>query len=75
MISVSKTVEIWSKKYPDIYVVKNIKSGKEANCFLVQINNNFYCLKSYKNRSLSTTTGNNVYLAGKWFRNPSQKTT
>lgn len=73
MQSTSKLVEIWSKKYPDIQVVKNIKSGKEAGCFLVRINENLYCLKFYKDRSLSTTAGNNVYLAGKWFRSPSQK--
>ncbi|MFA6518084.1 MAG: RIO1 family regulatory kinase/ATPase [Candidatus Shapirobacteria bacterium] len=69
----SQSVEIWSKKYPSIRLVKNIKSGKEADCLLVDIKNQLYCLKTYKNRSLSTTQGNSLYLAGKYFRNPSQK--
>lgn len=73
MQGTSKLVGIWSKKYPDIQVIKNIKSGKEADCFLVQIKEKLYCLKSYKNRSLSTTTGNSVYLSGRWYRHPSQK--
>lgn len=73
MVNGSKLSEVWSKKYPDIRVVKNIKSGKEADCFLVQTKEKLYCLKYYKDRSLSTTAGNNVYLAGKWFRSPSQK--
>ena len=73
MISSSKLIETWSKNYPDICVVKNIKSGKEADCFLVRVKEDLFCLKSYKDRPLSTTAGNNIYLAGKWFRNPSQK--
>lgn len=73
MVKRSKLIEIWSKKYPDIFVVKNIKSGKEADCFLVKIKDRLFCLKLYNDRSLSTTSRNSIYLAGKWFRNPSQK--
>lgn len=73
MVNNSKLIETWSKKYPDISVTRNIKSGKEADCFLVKIEKKYYCLKFYKKRNLSTTEGNNIYLAGKWFRQPSQR--
>ena len=66
-------IEPWIKKYPSIQFIKDIKSGKEANCILVEIDDQLSCLKTYKNNSLSVNNKNSLYLSGKWFRNPSQQ--
>jgi RIO kinase 1 len=63
-------VDNWLKKYPDIKVIRDIKSGKEATVFLIETGGKSRCLKVY-NRLSMATKADNVYLSGKWFKEPS----
>jgi RIO kinase 1 len=63
-------IDSWLKKYPDIKVIRDIKSGKEATVVLVEISGQFRCLKVY-NRLSMATKADNVYLSGKWFKESS----
>lgn len=63
-------IDNWLKKYPDIKVIRDIKSGKEATVFLVEIDGQLRCLKVY-NRIPMAIKANNLYLSGKWFKEPS----
>lgn len=63
-------IDSWIKKYPDIRIVRDIKSGKEATVFLVEISGQLRCLKVYDRLSMATKA-DNVYLSGKWFKEPS----
>ena len=53
----------WRKKYPDIEVVGRLKSGKEADLWLIKIKDVLYALKVYANATLSTR---NNYTRGQW---------
>ncbi len=57
-----------SKKYPDIAVVSKLKSGKEADLWLVQIKKDLFALKVYSGESLST---HDDYTQGQWISQPS----
>lgn len=58
----------WRKKYPDITVVSKLKSGKEADLWLVRIKDALYALKVYADTQLSTRSR---YSEGQWIREPS----
>lgn len=58
----------WRKKYPDLKVVRKLKSGKEADLWLIQAKDKLYALKLYADTSLSTRT---KYAEGQWIREPS----
>lgn len=60
-------VQVWSKKYPGIKLIRDIKSGKEASLVLIEINHGLKCLKIYNRLSMASKS-NNEYLSGKWFR-------
>jgi len=66
----SNFIDSWLKKYPDLKVVRDIKSGKEATVVLIEISGQLKCLKIY-NRLSMATKADNVYLSGKWFKEPS----
>jgi RIO kinase 1 len=53
----------WLKKYPDIKVVSKLKSGKEADVWLVRANHILYALKVYVTGQLSTRSR---YTEGQW---------
>lgn len=63
-------IDSWLKKYPDIKIIRNIKSGKEATVFLIETGDQFRCLKVYDRLSMATKA-NSVYLLVKWFKEPS----
>lgn len=72
-MNISKVdVDYWLKKYPDLKIIRDIKSGKEATVVLIQVGNELRCLKIY-NRLSMATKGENIYLAGKHFRRSSEK--
>ena len=60
----------WLKKYPDLKVIRDIKSGKEASLVLVVIGGVLRCLKIYNRLSMALKKGS-PYLAGKHFRTKS----
>lgn len=53
----------WHKKFPSLAAIRQIKSGKEADVWLVQINSELRALKIYKDRNLSTRS---TYTQGQW---------
>ncbi len=53
----------WRKKYPDIEVANCLKSGKEADVWLVNIKGALYALKVYVASGLSTKA---QYTQGQW---------
>jgi len=63
-------IDSWLKKYPDLKVIRNIKSGKEATVGLIETGGQLRCLKVYDRLSMATKA-NSVYLLGKWFKEPS----
>ena len=65
-------LQSWIKKYPDIKYIRDIKSGKEASLILVQIESKLRCIKIY-NRLSMAIKGENIYLAGKFYRLLSEK--
>lgn len=72
-MNISKVdTDYWLKKYPDLKIIRDIKSGKEATVVLIQVGNELRCLKIY-NRLSMATKGENIYLAGKHFRRSSEK--
>jgi RIO kinase 1 len=58
----------WQKKYPDLVVLRRLKSGKEADLWLVGAGGNSYALKVYIGSSLSTRA---KYNAGQWIQEAS----
>jgi RIO kinase 1 len=58
----------WRKKYPDISVVNKLKSGKEADLWLVRIKGELLALKVYVDTALSTRA---QYTQGQWINSPS----
>ena len=59
----------WVKKYPSFEVVGTIKSGKEANVWLVQIKEIPYALKVYDPMAQLSTKGQ--YTEGQWINESS----
>lgn len=59
----------WIKKYPSFKVVGAIKSGKEADVWLVQVKNMQYALKVYDSKAQLSTIGK--YIEGQWINESS----
>lgn len=53
----------WRKKHPDLTMLSKLKSGKEADLWLVRIDSELRALKVYARGSLSTR---GQYNAGQW---------
>ncbi len=58
----------WQKKYTDFKVVRKLKSGKEADAWLVSMSNTLYVLKNYKGNHMRTR---DQYNEGKWIHEAS----
>lgn len=58
----------WRKKYPDVSVIRKLKSGKEADIWLLRVNGELRALKVYASASLSTRQ---AYTEGQWINAPS----
>lgn len=58
----------WRRKHPDLRVLQHIKSGKEADLWLVQIKDRLDVLKVYTDASLRTRA---QYTQGQWVSHPS----
>lgn len=58
----------WRKKHPDLAVVSKLKSGKEADVWLVRITGSLFALKIYASNGLSTRA---KYTQGQWISQPS----
>jgi len=63
------TLSEWVKKYPSFEVVGTIKSGKEADVWLVQIKKMQYALKVYDSNAQLSTKGQ--YTEGQWINESS----
>lgn len=62
----------WKKKDIILEIIKDIKSGKEADVYLVKDNKEQrYALKIYKKHTDHSIGNNNLYLAGNWVKKPS----
>lgn len=59
----------WIKKYPSFKVISAIKSGKEADVWLVQVKDVNYALKVYDPKVQMSTTGQ--YTEGQWINESS----
>jgi len=53
----------WQKKYPDFTLVAELKSGKEADLWLVRIKSSLFALKVYVGAESSTRVS---YTQGRW---------
>jgi RIO kinase 1 len=60
-------IDSWLKKYPDLKVIRDIKSGKEATVVLIETGGQLRCIKVYDRLSMATKA-DIAYLAGKWFK-------
>lgn len=66
-MQITEIVEFWRKKYPHFQVLQRLKSGKEADVYLISTNKtDLKVLKLYRDSFLKTT--NARYIEGKYFR-------
>jgi RIO kinase 1 len=64
-----KTLQQWQAKHSDLNVVKKLKSGKEADVYLVEIGTLMRALKVYDSAAALKTR--QQYTEGKWVREKS----
>lgn len=64
----SQIIDEWHRRFPDIVVLNKLKSGKEADSWLVKSEGQLLVLKVYTYASLSTRAKNTE---GQWISEPS----
>lgn len=64
--------KIYQKENVEFSIIQNIKSGKEANVYKVNVNGLIYALKVYKDQNVKSFCKNQIYLDGKYYKKNSE---
>jgi len=73
MTDIDKIIEQANKLDHKVEVLSSIKSGKEATVYKVLLDGNLVAMKVYKKPEERSYKNTGEYLAGRYYRSPSQK--
>ncbi len=71
LYSLEETLHQYTEQGIEIKILNIVKSGKEAMVYRIEINNELYALKLYKDVKVRTFKNNQTYIQNKYIRRPS----